>query len=125
MASKKVKGQLVGDLEAGDSMAALALRDIQEEEGVQALQLPVGEIMVVMTATFYYVGRLVADDYEYYALAPGALLVYETGPLKKFYGEGVCEYAEAINAKVWIRKGPTITLTSWPFGKMPKSSRES
>jgi hypothetical protein len=109
--------QLADAAESGDTLAAAALADRHEEDGLPAVTRPKrGDWLVICTATFYHLGQLLAEDHEYYHLAPGSWVVYETGPLKMFYGEGKAKYAEAMPVASWVRKGPTVLLSAWAHG---------
>lgn len=126
MVAKKVLEVMQGQAEDGDSMAERALRDYEEEFGNVADLRPPEGWCLVMTATFYYLGCIIKSDHEYYLMAPGAWIIYETGPLDKFFDEGVAKMAEKIGGKhtvyVRVRKGPTISVVSWPHGNKLKVS---
>lgn len=114
MATRRELERMAGDTEAGDALSAAALRDAAEEAGGPAARA--GDWQFILTATFYFLGRVSEEDHEYYHLAPGSWLVYDTGPLAEFFRLGRCKRAERIAPAQRVRKGPTISLVDWPHG---------
>lgn len=125
MSRKRQKEVLRQAGEDGDGIAMQALGDMLEEDGMQRMSLPKrGDWLIIWTGAFFHVGLLLGDDHEYYALAPGSVIVYETGPLATFFGQGVAQHCEVIPTATWPRKGATANVSLWPFERVPTSTAQ-
>lgn len=100
----------------GDSMAALAVRDMAEEDGLEMVpRFKRGDWVVIFTGAHYHCGQLLGEDHEYYALAAGSAMIHDTGDFRDFYGKGLCTYCEITPVIDLIRKGAVSHISAWSF----------
>ncbi len=109
----------------GDTLAALALRDAQEENGsVYCEPIKVGDWAYIYTASHAFVGRLSGVDHEEYVLEAPVAWVFETGELGHFFGKGEGEYVEIVDTEHRPRRGAVVLVARWPHERLPTQKKK-
>jgi hypothetical protein len=117
MSTKRVLANAAAD---GSRLASAALRDIAEEAGIiRVVPLVVGDWVYILTATQAFLGQLTAIDDEEYVIGPDTSWVFETGPLLRFFGEGVADYCELAPIESRVRRGAIVNISRWPLRRHP------
>lgn len=118
--SKQQMEKLALAADEGDSDAAAAHSDALQETGPDPY-LNVGQLVMIYSATHFFCGKLIAENHEYYVLAPGSVQVFETGPYSSFYKEGIATNCDSVPVVRRVRKGGVINIDDWSLKTLPRS----
>lgn len=114
---------LLNMAEGGDSLAAMALHDKAEEDGMLLPWSPrKGDAVFLFTGLFFHCGVIAGENHEYYSLEPNSVTVYETGPYERLFQGGITSQSSPISPPSAIRKACISQIVKWELPDLPRRS---
>lgn len=114
-------GPLLLEWDGGRTDSGMLYRDVLEDLNMAECVGTVaqGQMVLILTATHYFLGKVVEANWEEYVLEEDSAIVYRTGNAETMLKSGQVDEMDRIPVRNRVRRGGIICVMDWPHKKLP------